>query len=427
MLISCNRLKKYIKDSNTIDWLKIWDIFTIRTAEVENVTTRGNDLDNVVTAKIIECKKHPESNKLSLLKVSDGTKEYNIVCGAPNVRVGLIGALVRDGGMVSGFKIKTRNLAGYPSEGMMCAVDELGIGTDHEGILELPSDTPIGVDFKTLYPVEDIIVEIDNKSLTNRPDLWGHYGIAREICAITNHELLPLDLLEIENNQNDLVTAEEQNSFLNSTLGKVVDSALDIGLRMIMPDFLEENVVEVKDAFLQGGFKEGVDSAINGAIDLGKSIMGIFTGEFDNISQARDAVKNGGIIDGISSVLDKIIDKTSDSGIISSNVANLISNGKDAILNSVNSNIENEFMEQINGVDLLAKYEDNWKECFENKDFEGMQREYEKIEDKLEALMPLESTLKEARVIENLHNLIKNNGQDFNLTKEQLELSQMLS
>ena len=231
----------------------------------------------------------------------------------------------------------------------------------------------------------------------------------------------------LQNNQNDLVTAEEQNSFLNSTLGKVIDSALDIGLRMIMPDFLEENVVEVKDAFLQGGFKEGVDSAINGAIDLGKSIMGIFTGEFDNISQARDAVKNGGIIDGISSVLDKIIDKTSDSGIISSNVANLISNGKDAILNSVNSNIENEFMEQINGVDLLAKYEDNWKECFENKDFEGMQREYEKREDKLEALMPLESTLKEARVIENLHNLIKNNGQDFNLTKEQLELSQMLS
>ena len=231
----------------------------------------------------------------------------------------------------------------------------------------------------------------------------------------------------LQNNQNDLVTAEEQNSFLNSTLGKVIDSALDIGLRMIMPDFLEENVVEVKDAFLQGGFKEGVDSAINGAIDLGKSIMGIFTGEFDNISQARDAVKNGGIIDGISSVLDKIIDKTSDSGIISSNVANLISNGKDAILNSVNSNIENEFMEQINGVDLLAKYEDNWKECFENKDFEGMQREYEKIEDKLEALMPLESTLKEARVIENLHNLIKNNRQDFNLTKEQLVLSQMLS
>ena len=85
--------------------------------------------------------------------------------------------------------------------------------------------------------------------------------------------------------------------------------------------------------------------------------------------------------------LDKIIDKTSDSGIISSNVANLISNGKDAILNSVNSNIENEFMEQINGVDLLAKYEDNWKGYFENKDFEGMEREYDKIKEKLNELL----------------------------------------
>lgn len=212
MLISCNRLKKYIKNAEDIDFLHIWNDFTLRVAEVEGVTVKGNDMDNVVTAKIVSCEKHPESDKLSLLKVSDGEKEYNIVCGAPNVHVGLIGALVRDGGMVSGVKIKTRKLAGYPSEGMMCAVDELGIGTDHEGILELPSDTPVGVDFKSLYPVEDIIVEIDNKSLTNRPDLWGHYGIAREVCAITNHELLPLDLLEIPNDKEDLdIQIEDKN------------------------------------------------------------------------------------------------------------------------------------------------------------------------------------------------------------------------
>lgn len=204
MLISCNRLKKYIKNPEDIDFKNIWDDFTLRVAEVEGVTIKGEDMHNVVTARIVACEKHPESTKLSLLKVSDGTKEYNIVCGAPNVRVGLIGALVKDGGMVSGFKIKTRNLAGYPSEGMMCAKDELGIGTDHDGILELPEDTPIGVDLKSLYPIEDIIVEIDNKSLTNRPDLWGHYGIAREVCAITNHELLPLELLEIKNDKEDL-------------------------------------------------------------------------------------------------------------------------------------------------------------------------------------------------------------------------------
>ena len=230
----------------------------------------------------------------------------------------------------------------------------------------------------------------------------------------------------LQTNENELVTAEKQNSFLESTIGKIVNSALDVGLRMILPDFVEDGVVEVKNALFQGGLKEGLDTAINGAIDLGKSVLGIFTGKFDDISQARDAIKSGGIIDGISDVLDTVIDKTNSSGLINDNIASLISNGKDAILSSVSSNIENEFMEQIDGAEKLAKYEDNWKEYFENKDFEGMEREYEKIKEKLNELLPIENTLKEARVIENLHTLIKNNGKDFNLTDEQKELASML-
>ena len=226
---------------------------------------------------------------------------------------------------------------------------------------------------------------------------------------------------------NELTTEKEQNSFLETTLGKVINSGLDVGLRMILPDFLEDGVVEIKDALLKGGLKEGIDTAIDGAVNLGKSIMGIFTGKFDDISQARDAIKSGGIIDGISGVLDKVIDKTTSSGLIDYNVADLISNGKDAILNSVSNNIENEFMEQINGADKLAKYEDNWKEYFENKDFEGMEREYDKIKEKLKELLPIENTLKEARTIENLHLLIKNNGQDYNLTDEQKELASLLT
>lgn len=210
MLISCNRLKKYIKNSEDIDFKTIWDTFTMKTAEVEAVKEKGMDLKDVVTVQIVSCEKHPDSKKLSLLKVSDGTQEYEIVCGAPNVRVGLIGVLVKEGGMVGGISITARNLAGYVSHGMMCAMDELGIGEDHEGILELPSDTPLGVDFCDYYPVRDIIVEIDNKSLTNRPDLWGHYGIAREIAAITHHELLPLELYDVQNDLKDLdITVSE--------------------------------------------------------------------------------------------------------------------------------------------------------------------------------------------------------------------------
>ena len=227
-------------------------------------------------------------------------------------------------------------------------------------------------------------------------------------------------------NQNELVTAEEQNSFLDSKLGQVIDSGLDIGIRMLLPDSIEDSVLEIKDSFMENGFKEGVSTAINTAIDLGKSVLGIFTGKFEDISQARDAVKSGGLIDGISSLLDKLIDKTSSAGLINSNVADLISNGKDAILNSVSNNIEDEFMSQIDGVDKLAKYESNWKQYFKEQDFEGMQREYEKIMEKLTDLMPLEQTIKEARIIENLHTVIKNNGQNFELTEQQQELANLL-
>ena len=234
------------------------------------------------------------------------------------------------------------------------------------------------------------------------------------------------NIVNLNKNINENSISQEQNNFLESNLGKIINSALDVGLRMILPNFVEESVVEIKDAFLKNGFKEGIGTAINNAINLGKSILGIFTGEFDNISQARDAIKSGGIIDGISNLLDSILQKTSSSGLITNNVARMISSGKNAILDSISNKIENEFTSQIDGIEKLAKYESNWKEYFNNKDFIGMEREYEKIQEKLKEIMPLENTIKQARVIENLHTLIKNNNQNFNLTKEQEELANLL-
>ena len=204
MLISCNRLKSYIKKSDDIDCYNIWNDFTIRCAEVENVKRVCDTFDNVVVGEIKECKMHPDSDHMHLLKVDVGDEVLDIVCGAPNVREGLKVALIRVGGHIDGIEIKPRKLRGYTSYGMCCSFKELGVGEDHEGIIELPNDAPIGMDIKKYLPIEDIIVEIDNKSLTNRPDLWGHYGIAREICAITHHELLPLEVEEIKNDKKDL-------------------------------------------------------------------------------------------------------------------------------------------------------------------------------------------------------------------------------
>lgn len=225
MLISCNKLKSHIKNPEDIDWLNIWDTFTIRTAEVEKVEVKGNTFDNIVVAEIKECEEHPDSDHMHVLKVDCGEKELiQVVCGAPNVRVGLKTAFVKVGGHIDGVEIKSRPLRGILSNGMCCSGRELGISDNHDGIMELPSDWVVGTDIKKYLPVEDIIVEIDNKSLTNRPDLWGHYGIAREICAITNHELLPLDILEIVNDKEDLDIVINDNNLCYRYTGLKIEN-----------------------------------------------------------------------------------------------------------------------------------------------------------------------------------------------------------
>lgn len=204
MLISCNKLKKHLENSDSIDWVSIWDKFSIRTAEVEGVQIKGNDIDGVVVAQILECEKVENSKKLHKLLVDNGNEHIQIICGAPNVRVGLKAPLVNIGGHVCGMKITKRKLAGEESFGMMCSAEELGFAENCEGILELPDNYEVGRDIKDYLPIEDIIVEIDNKSLTNRPDLWGHYGIAREISAITGLKLKKLTVEDIPNDKEDL-------------------------------------------------------------------------------------------------------------------------------------------------------------------------------------------------------------------------------
>lgn len=238
-----------------------------------------------------------------------------------------------------------------------------------------------------------------------------------------------MEINEIENEinlNNEITNINEQTNFLESTLGKTINTAIDIGIRALLPDFIDEQVINIKDNLFEYGLKEGITKTIDDAIDLGKSAIGIFTGNFETISQMQNAVQAGGLIDGISSLLDTVVDKVNQKGIINYNIANTIKQGKDVILNSIENNIEEKFKEQNIDAENIEKYMNNWKENFNNKDFEGMQQEYSKIEKILNNLAPLEKTINQARIIENLHNLIKNNGQDFNLNQEQLALAEKL-
>ena len=229
-----------------------------------------------------------------------------------------------------------------------------------------------------------------------------------------------------KNINNNVEIEKEQKNFLETTIGKIVNTGLDIGIRALLPDFIDEQVINLKDNLFEYGFKEGITKTIDDAVNLGKSAIGIFTGNFENIEQMQSAVQTGGLIDGLSDLLDTVVGKVSQKGLINSNVANILTQGKDIILDNVQSNIEKTFTEQITNSNNINQYINDWKNAFENKDFNTMEIQYEKIETELKELAPIENTINQARTIENLHNLIKNNGQDFNLTKEQLELAEKL-
>lgn len=231
------------------------------------------------------------------------------------------------------------------------------------------------------------------------------------------------DNLNLEKN---IEKDKTQNEFLNSIIWKTINTGIDIGLRALLPDMIENQVIELKENLLNYGVKEGINKSITDAIDFGKSAVGIITGDFENISQMRDAIKSGGIIDTIDSLLDVAINKTNDTGIISDNVASLLTNGKDIILNNIEKNIESEFKNQLDGLENINKYMDNWKTYYNEKNFESMDKEYKKIKKELSNLVPIEKTLSEAREIENIHTLIKNNGQNFEITETEIELSKKL-
>lgn len=191
MFLSMNWIGDFV-DLSGLDRKALIRNFTLSTAEVEDIYAKGEDTYGVIVAEIASVENHPDSKKLHLLKVNTGKELLDVVCGAPNVRVGMKVPFATVGGCVSGHKIEVATVAGYKSYGMCCSEAELGMSDDHSGLFEITDDIALGTDIKSVYDLDDIIFEVDNKSLTNRPDLWGHYGIAREFATITGRALRPV-------------------------------------------------------------------------------------------------------------------------------------------------------------------------------------------------------------------------------------------
>ena len=219
---------------------------------------------------------------------------------------------------------------------------------------------------------------------------------------------------------------KEQSNFLEGLFGKAINSAVDIGIRAILPDLIEDEVINIKDTILENGFKEGVKEVINSAINVGKSALGIVTGNFENTSQVQMAVEKGGILDKTSELLDYALNLANNKNLINKQTTTLIRKGKNSVISSISDNIEKTLTNQIKAVEKLEKYCENWKEAYGNKDISKMENSYKNIENYLSKTIPFESIINEARKIENMHNLIKSKGDDFNLSENELMLVEKL-
>lgn len=230
--------------------------------------------------------------------------------------------------------------------------------------------------------------------------------------------------MELENSiYMNLDLEKKQNEFLNSTLWKTINNGIDIGLRYLLPDLVEDEIINLKDNLINYGLKDGIKKSINSVIETGKEAVGIISGNFENIGQIQKVIKNGGLIDKIDNFLDKTLDKAINSGKINQTIGKIVKTGKSSILSSVERNIESTLNSQVENSKNIEKYMNNWKKYFNDRNFSGMEKEYTKLEKELKSLVPIETTIKNARYIENIHKLIKNNGQNFELSERELELA----
>ena len=196
MKFTLNWLKQHLETTASLQ--EICDKLTALGLEVEHVQDRGKALAPFIIAEVLTAEKHPQADRLKVTTVNTGKEKLQVVCGAPNCRAGMKAVLARPGDVMpdSGEALKKGVIRGVESQGMLCAADELALGSEHEGIIELPADAPVGENYAKYAKLDDAVIEIN---LTpNRPDCAGVRGIARDLAAAGLGTLKPLEIKSIK-------------------------------------------------------------------------------------------------------------------------------------------------------------------------------------------------------------------------------------
>lgn len=228
----------------------------------------------------------------------------------------------------------------------------------------------------------------------------------------------------LHNNELNIENAQEK--FIETNLGKAIDFGLDIGLRAVLPNAIEDTVINIKDVIMENGLKDGVGQIIENVVDIGKSITGLIKGDFSNIDELKNTLVSGGIFNSVSTLVDFSIDKLQPTSTISETLIDVVKSGKEYIFNNIEQSVEQSFKDQSIAINKIEKSISKWENAFENKDIKTLEKEFSNITSELNGIMPIRDLILKTEEIKNIQILLKNNGNNFDLSTEKLEIAKKM-
>ena len=214
---------------------------------------------------------------------------------------------------------------------------------------------------------------------------------------------------------------------ININMPKIANNALNFGLKAILPDFIEEDIIQIKDSFINEGFEKGLEEAKEKAEEVWKSVKGVFTGEFDTVGEIQKLIQKNGMLDTASDLVDKITKLLLAKKIINKTTYNLIKTGKKEIINALEGELNNYYKVDNYDFEGLSEQIEKWQKNYNDSDYESMEKTAKTILNILDKVDQIEAVITKARNIQKVQKYIQEKGSKEKLTKAERKLIEAIN